>query len=184
MSECASPRCDAGYLCPACRARVKSAGLGPYVMLDFDGVLNSKQYFKDFPEAATTGEPLDPRAVLRVQRICDETGARIVISSSWRHYLSVAKLRKLLGAKGLTADIVGATPQNIRRRGLQIQEWLEEAAVTAGVSALAMEWIAVDDQSAEEMAPTMGRFVQTTWKEGLTDALADNAIRRLLAQRR
>lgn len=43
------------------------------IFLDFDGVITSKN-----------GYSLDPEKMELVKRICDETGAYIVVSSSWR----------------------------------------------------------------------------------------------------
>lgn len=58
------------------------------IFLDVDGVLNSEQYFlnsdgTDLREYVLNN-PVDPEGVRRLQQIVEESGAKIVLSSSWR----------------------------------------------------------------------------------------------------
>lgn len=66
-----------------------SKGIVKYIFLDFDGVLNTEQYQAELAIAGKEtkdkyGPLFDPRAVAQLKRLIDATGARIVISSSWR----------------------------------------------------------------------------------------------------
>jgi len=59
------------------------------VFLDFDGVLNhaawlEKLFLKGIDEWSP-GMSFDRECVARLNRIIDETGALVVVSSSWRH---------------------------------------------------------------------------------------------------
>jgi hypothetical protein len=102
------------------------------VFLDFDGVLNSSeyaahQYRNDESAQDRMGLDLfDPKAIECMNRIVDATGAKIVVTSSWR-YLGLAKLQKLWNERGLHGEIIGMTSLHvvdelILEKGM---EWLE-----------------------------------------------------------
>lgn len=102
------------------------------IFLDFDGVLNSSEYSthlyrNDEPAQDSMGFNLfDPKAVECMNRIVDATGAKIVVTSSWR-YLGLAKLQKMWKERGLHGEIIGMTSLHvvdelILEIGL---EWLE-----------------------------------------------------------
>ena len=80
------------------------------VFLDFDGVLNNSefaahQYKNDESAQDSMGLDLfDPKAIECMNRIIDATGAKIVVTSSWR-YLGLAKLQKLWKERGLHGEI-------------------------------------------------------------------------------
>lgn len=57
------------------------------IFLDIDGVLNyTKWYTNERNPGNLHGQEgdLDPLCVDRIIRICEETGAKVVISSDWR----------------------------------------------------------------------------------------------------
>lgn len=97
------------------------------IFLDLDGVVNSLRSaiaFGNYPHELPKDRRLfDPVALGLVRRICKETGAVIVISSTWRrsHHKDVLK-------KSLNLDIIGCTPafnSPDTRRGHEIKEWLD-----------------------------------------------------------
>ena len=53
------------------------------IFLDVDGVLNSWQYYKE-NEDLICDEPIDPENVACLSEIVKATGAKLVLSSSWR----------------------------------------------------------------------------------------------------
>jgi len=101
------------------------------IFLDFDGVLTNSAYASRLFEAGepTTdkyGELFDPKAINHLNHIIDETGAQIVVSSSWR-YLGLSKLQELWKERGLHGQIIDITSLHavdefILENGL---EWLE-----------------------------------------------------------
>ena len=54
-----------------------------YLFLDIDGPLNTGR--NDYLDPDRYGHHFDDKAVRNLRRIVEETGARIVVSSSWRH---------------------------------------------------------------------------------------------------
>lgn len=53
------------------------------IFLDIDGVLNTK-YWENMKVRDQYGHTFDPNSVANLARIIEETGAEIVISSSWK----------------------------------------------------------------------------------------------------
>jgi hypothetical protein len=101
------------------------------VFLDIDGVLNHTQ--TRHAVVPTVEEPLPipiaPECLARLNRLIAETGAKIVISSSWRNYARSEELD--LGAAlvrhGLCADVIGETPDLANDRA-----WLDNWHVAKG----------------------------------------------------
>ena len=61
-------------------------GINKYLFLDIDGVLNSVSWYREewnknhvYPQG-----DFDPKCVELVNRIVEETGCKVVVSSSWR----------------------------------------------------------------------------------------------------
>ena len=128
--------------------------LRPVLFLDVDGVLNSAKWFASQGPMSPT--EVDPRAVRRVQRIIAKTGARIVLSSSWR---GSTELEEKLRVAGVPIDDV--TPRHRdRSRGYEIAAWL---AAHPDVSNYA---ILDDDADAGDFAQS-GRFIRCYWRSGM-----------------
>ncbi len=154
------------------------------IFLDIDGVLNAH----DWDEAAQSNR-IRHRCVEQLSRILGETGAKIVLSSSWRYMIHCGAMTTIgfeymlrtHGAFGIVHKIVGVTikdedtpgylgPEHTEGdwepRATQIRKWLEEHPEVAS-------FVVIDDGDV----PGFGeRFVQTDGATGLTDADADRAI--------
>lgn len=148
------------------------------IFLDVDGVLNSRRWF--MANAGKTGKrstlgEIDPDAAARVQRLVDETGARIVVSSTWRLLYQLHDLRRMFEARGLHAPLFDRTPPTIgdRRRGDDIQAWLDEHHDSLGIEGMV---ILDDDSDMKHLKPWL---VQTTFEHGLTDDHVTRAVEML-----
>lgn len=153
----------------------------PLIFLDIDGVLNSHDWWN-----RREGEPkelmglydLDPLACQRLQDICKVTGASLVISSTWRIYHPLDTLRELFKQRGLTAPVIGRTP-DLRGhektfeepwhnfgRGLEIQWWLQHY-LPSDEAVCNQRFVIIDDD--RDMGDLLGKLVQTRTATGLTD---------------
>jgi len=137
------------------------------VFLDIDGVLNSGEHFKSgldqslrMQDKAWWMEMLDPAAIALLNGLLDRTGAKVVVSSTWRHAQEVDEIQECLEGKGFTGKLIGATPRRgYETRGEEIQAWID--STHHDVEA----FVILDDDS--DMGELMGRLVHTTWEKGL-----------------
>lgn len=132
--------------------------------LDCDGVLNG---IRNWPPNAGR-DWIDPKTVVRLNKLTKRTGASLVISSTWRRFWDVpAILRKA----GITAPILGETPYlKSMSRGCEIKTWLAEHGEVK-------KFIILDDDS--DMDDLTDHLVQTEWDLGLQDKHIEDAIRKL-----
>ncbi len=142
------------------------------VFLDIDGVLNSDAFFAREPEA-NVDRDLDRLAVKRLDRICAETSAKVVISSTWRLDMTQVELADLLALHGFAGEVVGTTPSLSGPRGGEIDSWLDAHRGWRS-------FVILDDQ--DDMNRLRRRLVQTTMARGLLDDHVAPALA-LLARR-
>lgn len=142
------------------------------LFLDFDGVLNSKRWM------ATAGDVMpsslldhrnhvDMAAVARLERIVAATGAKVVISSTWRLIHPLSELKNILSKNGFTGDVIGMTPNSKGQRGNQIADWLNTNGPVES-------FVILDD--SDDMVHLMHKLVLTTWEHGLQDEHVVSAI--------
>lgn len=161
------------------------------LFLDLDGVVNDEAHVN----AALVGHGhitsfsldlaqkcTDPVRVARIQRICDEADARVVIVSAWRRWATVEQITEVLRGVGLTApvlDAVGGVKMHYDLRADAALEWLDEHPDVSG-------WVVIDDTVHHYGHPHkrgpryhnprfVGRVVHP--RDGITDADADEALR-------
>lgn len=154
------------------------------LFLDIDGVLNSASYRKSAPStgdidvdfrdlARRLPTLLDAWCVRRVQSICDDTGAVIVLSTSWR-VLGLDVVRPILRDAGLTADVVDKIGREGggRSRGMAIRAWVGYHRDVADGGA----WVALDDR--RDVYEDLGALhcVMTDDAHGITDDDARAAV--------
>lgn len=168
------------------------------IFLDVDGVLNSRDWLERRPTkdefAAEHGvspevydhdrliwslRSVDPLAVARINRIVSACDARIVLSSSWRTMWALTRMNWILRRRGLSCDLLGATPcawdwegpkpDGVERwqRGHEIDAWLRLFAAPSRI-------VIIDDDA--DMAHLSDRLVQTDPSVGITDRDVDRAI--------
>lgn len=137
------------------------------VFLDIDGVLRNLEALKQHWLA-------HPDCVAALNRLTQDSGAVIVVSSSWRGQGrgAVKDIAQRLAQMGVTGRIVGVTPRlRDAPRGREIAAWLSthRRPVEAFV-------ILDDDADMAELGPYL---VQTDSDTGLTAADVDRALRLL-----
>lgn len=142
------------------------------LFLDLDGCLNSLRSaiaFGNYPHKLPEDRRLfDPIALGLVRRICKETGAVIVISSTWRrsHTKDVLK-------KALNLDIIGVTPASNKpdvKRGDEIKEWLDYRGPQ-------VEKYCIIDDDSDMLPEQMPFFVKVYGDAGLSAQNYQEAIK-------
>lgn len=162
------------------------------IFLDIDGVLNSVDYMnvlhklKHEAKDSTIetrdeyGQLFDPRCVLLLDYIIRMTGAKLVISSTWRHS-GLKVMQELWQMRDLPGEVIDITCKSwevegeiIDRyqwrgqgvcRGHEIQQWLNEHTVES--------YVILDDDS--DMLPEQ-HFVQCNGRYGIDYLAATAAV--------
>jgi hypothetical protein len=158
------------------------------IFLDIDGVLNTERWHDRCVEAGTAyadsfGYDFDPEAVEGLRRIVDETGADIVISSSWKFW-GLSAMQKLWASRGLPGKVIDVTPNNVSDDMLLSID-LDTMMLPAGKGSEIKEWLtangnpdsyAILDDMDDMLPEQQSHFVQTDPSVGITRADADSVI--------
>lgn len=135
------------------------------IFLDCDGVLNSDEFAKYCLEEEGYDpfdwNTLDPRAILNLKRIVDETSVNIIFSSSWRwDFIAFETAKHQLKTYGL--EIYDTTILDIKKnlsRTDEIKLYLDEHPSI-------MKYVILDDDEIKE--PLKDHWVRCLFKNGLT----------------
>jgi len=139
-----------------------------YILLDFDGVLTSDDYTRKsvlgHRQANLFGvDYFDPTCIEALRYIIEETGASVVISSSWRD-LGMDRLGKVWIHNSLPGELSGTTPEWILMKKDAILEWVDGHPED--------KYVIVDDADLR-----LQNQVRTNPDTGLTATEAEMAIR-------
>jgi hypothetical protein len=156
--------------------------LGKVIFLDFDGVLNQGRPFIQGGPRGVLKTYVDPATVERVNRIVEETGAYVVVSSTWRIGKTRAEMQEQLAGVGFKGTVIGRTDDVVpctlhfgktcaeAHRGTEIGMWLHDHRSCTG-------FVIIDDES--DMGVLAPWLVQTDDKVGITDDDVEAAIKLL-----
>jgi predicted transcriptional regulator len=142
------------------------------IFLDIDGVFVTMETIHQSyvdngnRQMREDDRPYLKKAVENLNRIVQETGAKVVISSSWRITRTIDEMRRIFAKNGIVCDIIGFTA-NITderypdaRRGAQIEDWLEFHPVKG--------YVIIDD-STDMLLSQMDNFVKVNPTTGFID---------------
>jgi len=153
------------------------------IFLDIDGVLvcyDSVDKTATRPKLKTDPDnnrhlPHVP-AMNNLNRILKETGAKMVLSSTWRHLEGLDNTNAHFIKYGLSEPCIDETPSLDQRmdnglwknaqRGDEIIKWMEGKDIES--------FVILDDDS--DMSDVKDRLVKCSMDHGLTEELADRAI--------
>jgi len=94
------------------------------IFLDIDGVMNHRNFFQR--SRLHELQEFCPYAVRNLREVIKITGARIVISSTWRKGRTMKQLKELFSWYDLDQYLIGKTPVlNGEIRGIEIQSYLD-----------------------------------------------------------
>lgn len=150
------------------------------IFLDIDGVLNG---FAEYTAPAIPNHEWDPSVmqrcgialelqwdqVKRMNRFIDETGAKVVLSTSWRKGDDLwweSLLQTFEHAGFPRSAIIGKTPNLHSSRGDEIQAYLDEHPDVTN-------FVIFDD--INEMYNLLDNFVQTNYQLGVQDVDIEKA---------
>jgi len=147
------------------------------IFLDFDGVIN-RQVKSMHEDGEWLFDLWVPECVKWLNHITDATGAKIVVSSSWKHCGDLPKLKGILKDAGVTGECIGSTPtlEGIDPgcgRGHEIAAWIYQHWPVES-------FVILDDGC--DMVHLMPRLVRTESKNGLTEQHSRFAIGQLVAR--
>lgn len=160
------------------------------IFLDIDGVLNVC-----YPQHDEHGRIFHPHFEDNLRSIVDATGAKIVLSSTWR-MRGLELVKKLWSDRNLAGEVIGVTTTCCQlvaaekfeyydqvERGHEIQEWIDENPKIT-------HYVILDDDN-DMLRSQRGNFVRTANNinhpdcvdvgYGLTKICAEQAIRILSA---
>ena len=154
--------------------------MNKYIFLDIDGVLNSNDYFSSLehmkrmnkllemefnPSIAHGVSSIDPVAVKNLNQLVENTGAKIVVSSTWRFSPNLPEVFKI---SGIEAPIFSITPSSQSRiRGEEIQVWLDKKAESP------YSYVILDDDS-DMLREQLPYFIQVNW---MARGLSENDVK-------
>jgi hypothetical protein len=139
------------------------------IFIDVDGVLNSQQWYTSDIYKNLKAENIEVYDehqfchwnVALLNKLTDETGAKLVVSSSWRKSRTVEQLKDLFKRVGITGEIIGKTPylsfgcteEEYKEyaysvpRGCEIKAWLEKNKGILGEKMELVKYVILDDDS-------------------------------------
>ena len=161
------------------------------IFLDFDGVLNTEHYqnylmYQGKPWQDEHGALFDPKSVGWLKRIIDETGADIVIESSWK-YLGLEAMQRMWTGRQLPGRVIDVTDSYVSDKwlldadlddidpamghckGAEIASWLSEHSDGN------VRYVIIDDE-AVWLKSQSSYFILTDPYDGITRDIADRAI--------
>ena len=141
-----------------------------YILLDFDGVLTSDTFsrqciFEHRRENLFGIDWFDPSCIDALRYLVEETGARIVVSSSWRD-LGEYRLRKLWEYNqmpGCLDEASMTTPEYKQKKEDAIKHWISAHEKDS--------FVVLDDDNLD-----IPNLIKTRPQDGLTKEDAKKAI--------
>lgn len=159
------------------------------LFLDIDGVLNTERQHNrcvcnGVAQVDGFGYAFDPEAVANLKRIVKQTGADIVISSSWKFW-GLDAMQRMWERRDLPGKVIDVTPNNVSDEMLLSVD-LEYMDIPAGKGSEIKEWMTTKGQQVTHYAilddlPDMlpeqeSHFVQTDPRIGMTKDNAEQVI--------
>ncbi len=159
------------------------------LFLDIDGVLNTERQHdrcvnEEISPVDGFGYAFDPEAVTNLKRILEETGADIVISSSWKLW-GLDAMQRMWIRRGLPGKVIDITPNTESDemllsidlnymdipavKGSEIKEWLNNKGSE-------VTHYAILDDVPDILPEQESHFVQTDPRVGITEEDAKRII--------
>ena len=139
------------------------------LFLDIDGVLNDAVNIHNLMDDKPTKEHLDC-----LKAILDATGAKVVLSSTWRLFPDSRNIVKNC-LRNIGSDIYDKTKELSKGRGAEIKEWLDRHPEVD-------KFVILDDDISDIKPYFPANIVKTTFYRGLLPHHIEPAIKILNAE--
>ena len=145
------------------------------IFLDFDGVMDTAYYdnylnYMGLPEKDKYGVVFAPDCIANLRRIIDETGADIVVSSTWKDFMTYKEILEMWEYRKLPGFVTDTTPTCSRKRGDEIDSWLEECNTEC-------EYVIIDDMDETQFNEHQyDRLFVVNPYDGLNERTAEKVI--------
>jgi hypothetical protein len=156
------------------------------IFLDVDGVLNHEAFYSKRQEEGIENYPsyplceIDYKCVEVLNEIISKTGAKVVVSSTWRHGRTVEELQSILDQSGFKGEIIDKTPSFDHDecvRGNEIRKWIQNNFDLLGADVHHFENYVIFDDDNDMLYSQKDNFLQVDRWVGLTYFMAARAIR-------
>lgn len=147
------------------------------IFLDFDGVMDTAYYGhalgkESRPANDEFGAIFDPNCVGCLKEIIDKTGAKIVITSSWKSLMSFGEMFDMWDKRGLPGELTDmtSTTSTCRHRGDEIDAWLKDCKDKC-------QYVILDDIDESNFNEhQLPRLIVVNPYHGLDKGIAEKAI--------
>ena len=158
-----------------------------YIFLDFDGVLNTENYYRDLqingtPTMDNDGVLFDTSCASLLNSIIETTKAKIIVTSSWRFFYSMEQLKEMWKNRELNGELQDITPTNfilspeeLHTKGIEIKAWFNSKNLEQQYTSYAI----IDDENLF-LASQQSHLVLTNPDTGITKEIAEQVIKLLL----
>ena len=153
------------------------------IFLDIDGVLNnSMDSDRHIGEDDAKGRLYSPRCVELLNKLTCRSGAKIVVSSTWRMGRSFEEMASVLKHIGVEGEMIGMTDvlnDMDTFRGNEILKWIKDNPDIVGDNYLFRDYVILDDDS-DMLLWQKDNYVNCDPTVGMTDRTVYKALSILL----
>ena len=149
------------------------------IFLDIDGVLVTRSHLtvlldNGMKSTDSMGRHVfDPKCIDNLKKIVDATGAKIVLSSTWKVF-GWEMFQLLWKERNMPGEVIAFTP-NKNNRGTEIDDWMNGTIRFQHPNV--ESFVIIDDDIHDLLIGQFPHIVHTTFEHGLTSGDVDNAIR-------
>lgn len=131
----------------------------------------------DYPDVDMYSWPFDQRCINNTYLLHQRTKCKFVMSSSWRCGRTIEEINDLMSKKGLKVPFMGMTEYTTKKRGEEIQDWLDLFPVNYPNEILE-SYVIIDDECNYDIIQFHpNNCVCTTQEYGFQKRHLDRAIR-------
>ena len=154
------------------------------IFLDVDGVLNTTSTKEIFEEYTF----VEDEKVQLLKQLVTRTGAKIVLSSSWRYGWWAEKIINPTSSDLSSIRLFEALKEKLSEYGLEFLDHTDETSTRGQEIAWWLEswdgepienFVILDDMHLSYLLPHTSHVVSTSLSKGLTQSLVDRAVNML-----